>query len=214
MLTPPAPPAPPPPPAKLGTVVSMVQFDGGTTRSEQRVLESFYGVPASAWEGFAHLAASPSTQSAERRMGYEAHEAWKKTLRVGDKCDVQISEGGAWHEGIIRKVPYNQSSASGYYNSGGIGAWTVAVAAFDGAVVGRQASRLQIAPRGLYVGNWRSQLKVGDRVEAQREDRTWVMARVTKATGEGAAAQESSTATAPLEREGGPPVDVCVEINR
>ena len=113
----------------------MVQFDGGTTRSEQRVLESFYGVPASAWEGFAHLAASPSTQSAERRMGYEAHEAWKKTLRVGDKCDVQISEGGAWHEGIIRKVPYNQSSASGYYNSGGVGAWTVAVAAFDGAVV-------------------------------------------------------------------------------
>jgi len=134
------PPPPPPPPAKLGTVVSMVQFDGGTTRSEQRVLESFYGVPASAWEGFAHLAASPSTQSAERRMGYEAHEAWKKTLRVGDKCDVHISEGGAWHEGIIRKVPYNQSSASGYYNSGGVGAWTVAVAAFDGAVVGRQAS--------------------------------------------------------------------------
>ena len=38
------------------------------------------------------------------------------------------------------------------------------------------------------------------------------MARVTKATGEGPAAQESSTATAPLEREGGPPVDVSAVL--
>lgn len=117
----PAPPLGPGP--KLGTVVTMVEFHEATATGQQpyyqdhhmraeaqrrkseaterRILETFYGVPASTWEAAASLPLVNS--SPEQRMGYQQVSEWKKTLRVGDKVDVTFR--GFWHEAVIRTVP-------------------------------------------------------------------------------------------------------------
>ena len=102
----PAPPLGPGP--KLGTVVAMVDFrppaETGqqpyyqdhnarleaqrrkADATERRILETFYGVPASTW---AEAAALPLVSgSPEQRMGHAQVIEWKKTLRVGDTIDV------------------------------------------------------------------------------------------------------------------------------
>lgn len=216
----PAPPLGPGP--KLGTVVTMVEFREATATGQQpyyqdhhmraeaqrrkseaterRILETFYGVPASTWEAAASLPLVNS--SPEQRMGYQQVSEWKKTLRVGDKVDVTFR--GFWHEAVIRTVPdlTNMSGHSLTYAR-----FQVGLSAFDGEHVHSGGYGNPIAPRGLFVGNWRASLAVGDRVEARLDDNTWAMARVTAAAAD---ADEEAKPKPPAARGGG--ADICLLV--
>ena len=216
----PAPPLGPGP--KLGTVVAMVDFrppaeTGQQTyyqdhnarleaqrrkadATERRVLESFYGVPASAW---AEAAALPLVRgSAEQRMGHSQVSEWKKTLRVGDTIDVLHQ--GFWHEAVVRSVPAQTSSP---YSSYSYASWSVGLTAFDGQLISCGRYDRPMAPRGMFVGDWRASLAVGDRVEARLDDNTWAMARVTAA----ADADEEEAKPKPAPARGGG-VDICLVV--
>ena len=216
----PAPPLGPGP--KLGTVVAMVDFrppaeTGQQTyyqdhnarleaqrrkadATERRVLESFYGVPASAW---AEAAALPLVRgSAEQRMGHSQVSEWKKTLRVGDTIDVLHQ--GFWHEAVVRSVPAQTSSP---YSSYSYASWSVGLTAFDGQLISCGRYDRPMAPRGMFVGDWRASLAVGDRVEARLDDNTWAMARVTAA----ADADDEEAKPKPAPARGGG-VDICLVV--
>ena len=217
----PAPPLGPGP--KLGTVVAMVDFrppaETGqqpyyqdhnarleaqrrkAEATERRILETFYGVPASTW---AEAAALPLVSgSPEQRMGHSQVIEWKKTLRVGDTIDVLHQ--GFWHEAVIRSVPVQTSNPYAYSYA----SWSVGLTAFDGRLVsgGRTYGSSTMAPRGMFVGNWRASLAVGDRVEARLDDNTWAMARVTAA----ADADDEEAKPKPAPARGGG-VDICLVV--
>ena len=216
----PAPPLGPGP--KLGTVVAMVDFrppaETGqqpyyqdhnarleaqrrkAEATERRILETFYGVPASTW---AEAAALPLVSgSPEQRMGHAQVIEWKKTLRVGDTIDVLHQ--GFWHEAVIRSVPVQTSNPYAYSYA----SWSVGLTAFDGRLVNCGRYDRPMAPRGMFVGDWRASLAVGDRVEARLDDNTWAMARVTAAAAD-ADDEEAKPKPAPA-RGGG--VDICLVV--
>lgn len=221
----PAPPLAPGP--KLGTVVTMVEFREKAATGQQpyyqdhhmraeaqrckseaterRILETFYGVPASTWEAAASLPLVNS--SPEQRMGYQQVSEWKKTLRVGDKVDVTFR--GFWHEAVIRTVPdlTNMSGHSLTYAR-----FQVGLSAFDGEHVHSGGYGNPIAPRGMFVGNWRASLAVGDRVEARLDDNTWAMARVTAAAADADKVKPKAPRAACLLGARGGGADICLLV--
>lgn len=221
----PAPPLGPGP--KLGTVVTMVEFREKAATGQQpyyqdhhmraeaqrckseaterRILETFYGVPASTWEAAASLPLVNS--SPEQRMGYQQVSEWKKTLRVGDKVDVTFR--GFWHEAVIRTVPdlTNMSGHSLTYAR-----FQVGLSAFDGEHVHSGGYGNPIAPRGMFVGNWRASLAVGDRVEARLDDNTWAMARVTAAAADADKVKPKAPRAACLLGARGGGADICLLV--
>ena len=65
-----------------------------------------------------------------------------------------------------------------------------------------------MAPRGMFVGDWRASLAVGDRVEARLDDNTWAMARVTAAAAD---ADDEEAKPKPAAARGGG-VDICLVV--
>ena len=134
-------------------------------------------------------------------MGHAQVIEWKKTLRVGDTIDVLHQ--GFWHEAVIRSVPVQTSNPYAYSYA----SWSVGLTAFDGRLVNCGRYDRPMAPRGMFVGDWRASLAVGDRVEARLDDNTWAMARVTAA----ADADEEEAKPAPAPARGGG-VDICLVV--